>query len=78
MLHTSPAIKPQNQMLLSQKLCLPSASDEEISQFTESDGGSVSGIEGIQPIENTPTELSQASDDDDDDDQFKYVKNLKL
>ncbi|XP_028396867.1 centromere protein J-like [Dendronephthya gigantea] len=53
-------------MLMTQRLQLPSASDEELSQFTESDGGSVAGIEGIQPIEDTPSQVSEASDDDGD------------
>lgn len=59
-------------MLMTQRLQLPSVSDEELSQFTESDGGSVASIEGIQPIEDTPPEVSEASDDDDD---LKYVNS---
>ena len=62
---------PQNQMLLTQKLHLPLASDEELSQFTESDGGSIGVIEGIRPIGDTPSEISAASDDEDD---LVYVK----
>ncbi len=60
-------------MLLTQKLQLPSASDEELSQFTESDGGSIGGIEGIRPIEDTPSEVSEASDNEDD---LKYVRKI--
>ena len=59
-------------MLLTQKLQLPSASDEDLSQFTESDGGSIGGIEGIRQIEDTPSEASEASDDGDD---LWYVSN---
>ena len=58
-------VKPHNQMLLTQKVQLPSTGDDELSQFTESDGGSIGAIEGIRPIEDTPSELSAATDDEE-------------
>ena len=67
----SPAMKPHSQMLLTQKLQLPSTGDDELSQFTESDGGSIGGIEGIRPIEDTPSELSAATGDED---HFRYLR----
>ncbi|XP_028417891.1 uncharacterized protein LOC114542568 isoform X2 [Dendronephthya gigantea] len=62
--YDSPPNQPQSSMLMTQRLKLPSVSDDELSQFTESDGGSVAGIEGIQPIDDTPSEVSEDSDDD--------------
>ena len=55
-------IKPLNPMLLTQKIRLPVSSDEELSQFTESDSSSIGHIDGIRPIRDTP---SEASLDDD-------------
>lgn len=57
----SPVARPGDQLLLTQKLQLPSARDEELSQFTESDVCSVGSIEGVRPIEDTPSEASEAS-----------------
>ena len=67
----SPALMPQNHMLLTQKLQLPLASDEELSQFTESDSGSIGAIEGIRPIGDTPSEMSEATNDEVD---LMYVR----
>ena len=55
-------IKPLNPMLLTQKIRLPVSSDEELSQFTESDSSSIGHIDGIRHIKDTP---SEASLDDD-------------
>ena len=43
-------------MLLTQKINIPVASDDELSQFT--DDGSIGGIEGIHPIKDSASEVS--------------------